>query len=375
MMQKERSRIGIVMPLAYQQGGAEALLLHLLRHGSARYEFFCVFLQDGPLVEQVQGWGYKTFVVRTTRLTDPLNYLSTIAWLRRWIIREKPDAVISWMPKAHLYVGVAAALSGVKKIWFQHGISGGGKIARITAKIPADRVLCCSAASKAAQDRVPPRRLTSICYPGVSFPAPIPIPYAQARAELGFAPQSRIVGMVARLERWKGAHIFIRAATIVSEALPGTFFFIVGGEHPRDPAYAEHIRQMAKDSGLKDRLILAGQRPASEVPLWHASADIIAHPVTGEEPFGMAVAEAMGMGRVVVASDEGGPREIIQDGIDGFLVPREDENALATLLIRLLQDSEELRRVAANAFSRGRRFSVAVFAQRMDELLAETIAQ
>ena len=88
----------------------------------------------------------------------------------------------------------------------------------------------------------------------------------------------------------------------------------------------------------------------------------------------MAVAEAMGMGRVVVASDEGGPREIIQDGINGFLVPREDESALATLLIRLLQDSEELRRVAANAFSRGRRFSIAVFAQRMDELLAETIA-
>jgi glycosyltransferase involved in cell wall biosynthesis len=375
MIQKRRSRIGIIMPLAYQQGGAEALLLHLLRHGSTRYELLCVFLQDGPLVEQVQDWGYKTFVVRTTHLTDPLNYLSTIAWLRRWIIREKPDAILSWMPKAHLYVGVAAALSGVKKLWFQHGISGNGKMDRITAKLPVDRVLCCSAASKAAQDQVPPRRLTSICYPGVSFPTPIPILSAQARERLGLAPHARIVGMVARLERWKGAHIFIQAATIVSEALPGTYFFIVGGEHPRDPAYAEQIRHMAKDSGLKDNLILAGQRPASEVPLWQASADIIAHPVTGEEPFGMAVAEAMGMGRVVVASDEGGPREIIQDGINGFLVPREDENALATLLIRLLQDSEELRRVAANAFSRGRRFSVAVFAQRMDDLLAETMAQ
>src|SRR5580698_1618672 len=74
-MQQKTNRIGIVMPLAHQQGGAEALFLHLLRQYSKLYTLQCVFLQEGPLVEQVRGWGYETLVIRTTRLTDPFNYL------------------------------------------------------------------------------------------------------------------------------------------------------------------------------------------------------------------------------------------------------------------------------------------------------------
>ena len=373
-MRQKTNRIGIVMPLAHQQGGAEALFLHLLRQYSKRYTLQCVFLQEGPLVEQVRGWGYETFVIPATRLTDPLNYLSTVLALRRWIRREKPDAVFCWMLKAHLYVGVAAILSGTRTLWFQHGISGGGKIDRIGTRLPADRILCCSAASQAAQDLLPPGRPTSICYPGVSFPSERPLPAKESRTQLNLSPGARIVGMVARLERWKGAHIFVEAAQIVSASLPGTYFFIVGGEHPRDPAYAEQIRQMAADSGLGEHFILAGQRPAAEVPLWQASADIIVHPITGEEPFGMAVAEAMGMGRVVVASDEGGPREIIQDGVNGFLVPRGDKDALAAQLIRLLQNPDEIKRVEANAFERGRSFSIPVFVDRVDALLTATIA-
>lgn len=372
-MRQRTNKIGIVMPLGHQQGGAEALLMHLLRDGCSRYQFLCVFLQDGPLVEQARGLGYRTFVVPVTRLSDPRNYLKTVFWFRKWLRHERPEAVLSWMPKAHLYVAPAAIMSKVKTLWFQHGISHKGKMDRITTFLPANRVLCCSFASKAAQDDLRPKRPSSVCYPGVMFPTSNPIPTAQAREQLGLDPKASIIGMVARLERWKGAHIFIEAAKIVSATDPGAYFFVVGGPHPRDLAYAKEVQAAAAQAGLGDRLILADQRPASEVPLWQSSADVIVHPVTGEEPFGMAVVEAMGMGRVVVASDAGGPSEIIQDGVNSFLVPRGDAPKLAAKLIQLLRSPVELQRIAANAFVRGRSFSVMQFAQRIEELLTETL--
>ncbi len=363
------------MPLAHQQGGAESLLLHLLSYGSTQHDLLCIFLQEGPLVDKVRSWGYNTLVCSTTRLTDPLNYLSTILWLRDCLRRENIEAVLSWMLKAHFYVGVAAMGLRLKTLWFQHGIPQGGKLDRLATALPVDLILCCSRASQDGQNGVTPRRKTAVCYPGVVFPTTAPLVKADARELLQLDPHANIVGMVARLERWKGAHILIQAAHIVSRTLPETYFFIVGGDHPRDIAYAESIRQMAADSKLGNHIILAGQRPATEVPLWQASADIIVHPVTGEEPFGMAIAEAMGMQRVVVASDRGGPREIIQAGENGFLVPRGDAVALAAELVRLLQDPEALRRVEPKAFARGRSFSVSTFAHRVEQLLTETLME
>jgi len=278
------------------------------------------------------------------------------------------------MLKAQFYVGVAAVGLRLKTLWFQHGIPQGGKLDRLVTALPVDLILCCSFASQDRQNGIWPRRKTAVCYPGVVFPTQTPIMRSEARELLHLDANANIVGMVARLERWKGAHILIEAAQIVSRTLPGTYFFIVGGDHPRDPSYADSIRQMAADSGLEDHFILAGQRPAAEVPLWQASADIIVHPVTGEEPFGMAIAEAMGMQRVVVASDRGGPREIIQAGENGFLVPRGDATALAVELVRLLQDPGTLRRIEPKAFERGRTFSVPTFAGRVEDLLTETLA-
>jgi glycosyltransferase involved in cell wall biosynthesis len=361
------------MPLGIQQGGAESLLMHLLSHGMKRYDLLCVFLQAGPLIEEARTMGYHTRLIPITRLSDPGNFLATVLKLRRWLQDEKPALVFSWMAKAHLYVAPAAVGLGVKTMWFQHGIPHNGTFDRWATQLPTSGVLCCSITAKIGQDRLKPKRRSFVCYPGVKFASSEPIPALLARTQLGLNPNATIVGMVARLERWKGVHVFIKAAQIASAAHPGTYFFVVGGPHSRDLAYAAEIRSMAAKSGLGDRLILANQRPASEVPLWQASADFIVHPVTGEEPFGMAVAEAMGMGKVVIASDAGGPSEIIEDGVNGFLVRRGDAEELGTTIIRLLKDPRQLEWIGANAFTRGRTFSVSAFADRVDELLTEAL--
>ncbi len=360
------------MPLAQQQGGAEALLMHLLRFERIEYKFACAFLQDGPLVYEVESLGYSANVFPTTRLTNPGNYIGTVARLYKWMKQKQVSRVLSWMPKAHLYAGPAALMMGAHILWFQHGVVQGNPIDHIATWIPADGILCCSGAAKAAQDALSPRRATHICYPGVSFPSLQPIPTADARNQLSLPADVPIIGMIARWERWKGAHIFLAGIRILAVTHPTAHFFIVGGAHPRDPGYADELRALAASTGLGDRLHLTGQRPAQEVPVWQAAADVVVHPVTGDEPFGMAVVEAMGMGKVVVASAVGGLVEIINPGINGYLVAPGKPVELAAQVDYVLSHPDERRSMEQEAFARGRSFSLASFVQRLHEVIRTT---
>jgi glycosyltransferase involved in cell wall biosynthesis len=118
------------------------------------------------------------------------------------------------------------------------------------------------------------------------------------------------------------------------------------------------------------QFLLAGQKSMAEVPKWQSAADLIVHPVTGVEAFGMAVPEAMALGKVVIASDEGGPGEVIEDGISGVLVKKGDAENLARVAIDLLGNPERRQMLEAGASRRAQDFSVARFAHRLDELFA-----
>jgi hypothetical protein len=157
-MTGDRVAIGIVMPWGSQRGGAEALLQHLLRRGGHEYKYVCAFLEEGPLVAEVRELGYDTIVFPTTRLSHLRNYLKTVRGLRSWMRAKRLRLVVSWMPKAHYYVSLAALLLPVRAVWFQHGVPYGHPIDRLTTLLPASAVLCCSQASKHGQDQMFPGR-------------------------------------------------------------------------------------------------------------------------------------------------------------------------------------------------------------------------
>jgi glycosyltransferase involved in cell wall biosynthesis len=366
----EAQAIGIVMPLGSQQGGAEALLQHFLRHGDHRYQYVCAFLEDGPLVDEVRELGYDTTVFPTTHLSHLSNYLKTLRSLRKWIKAKKLHMVVSWMPKAHMYVSPVAWLLPVRAVWFQHGVPHKDRMDRLITLLPADGVLCCSKTSKRGQDQMFPVRPSHVCYPGVALSAGKAQSKEEARESLGLPKTTPIIGMVARLEHWKGAHIFVDAAAQILKHYPEATLFIVGGKHALDVAYSENLYAMVQKMNYGERLILAGQRPMTEVPLWQAAADVIVHPVVGVEPFGMSVVEAMGQGKVVVASDLGGPAEVIEHGVSGMLIRGGDPNLLASTVMQLLEDPSRRLAIEKEALLRAQRFSVDTFVERFNEVMS-----
>jgi glycosyltransferase involved in cell wall biosynthesis len=365
--------IGIVMPLGSQKGGAEALLQHFLRHGRHRFKYVCAFLEEGPLVDEVHALGYDTTVFPITHLSHLTNYLKTLRSLRLWIKQKRLQMVISWMPKAHMYVSPAALFTPARAVWFQHGVPYGHPIDRLIALFPANGVICCSKTSKRGQDQMFPRRQTHVCYPGVALSPVEAKSKDEARDRLRLPKTTPVVGMVARLEHWKGAHIFVEAAAAILKHFPEATLFIVGGKHPFDLAYSEKVYAMVEQLNCGQRLILAGQRPITEVPLWQAAADVIVHPVVGVEPFGMSVVEAMGQGKVVVASDAGGPSEVIEDGVNGVLIRGGEPDLLASTVIQLLENPAGCVAIGKQALLRAHRFSVEMFAARFDEVIGKLL--
>jgi glycosyltransferase involved in cell wall biosynthesis len=355
-------RVAIVVPFGHQQGGAEAMLIHLLRENAATplADFSCFFLKDGPVVDYAKSLGYRVTIIKAGRLSELHHYVRTVWELRRELRRQRIDSVLSWMSKAQLYVGPASWGLGMPVFWFQHGISSGGWMDRLSGTLPTTGIFASSNTAVAAQQKISPQRPVVVCYPAVDL-AHLENARLQGqaywRAHLGLPAQAPIVGMVARLVRGKGVDVFIKTVTQLAHHHPDLHGFVVGGTHPLDPDYARELYALAAETGLGDRLRLVGQRPLEEVAGWWCACDVAIHPVTGSEAFGMGIVEAMAMEKPVIASALGGPAEIIQDRVTGFLCAPGDVDGLVRTTQEVLADPELRQSLGRAARARARDFS------------------
>ena len=312
----------LVMPRATQRGGAEQLLDILLQHTPAHGpDFTVVFLEDGPLVQEYRKAGRAVEVIEAGRLRQLSRYIATVVKLKHLIGERKIDLVFSWMAKAHLYAGIAASWAGVQAAWYQHGNpSPTSLMDRLITLVPAAKVIACSKHTAAAQEELWPRRETSVVYPCADTtrfdPETLPSP-REAREMLGLPTDGPLIGIVGRLQRWKGIHVFVEAMDRVCRDYPDAYGVIVGGKHDLEPDYPEVVDGLIERLGLQDRMLRVGFQ--KNVPLWMQAMDVVVH-ASDREPFGMVVVEAMALGKPVIAADSGGPVEIIVNRHDGLRV-------------------------------------------------------
>ncbi len=142
---------------------------------------------------------------------------------------------------------------------------------------------------------------------------------------------------VGRLESRKGANYLIKAYKQVKEELPNSRLIVVG---PGTRLRRKYERQV-KRNRLED-VVFVGYAPYAELPRYYKTADIFCSPATGRESFGIALIEAMAVGKPVVASNIDGYASVMTHGAEGLLVPPKDKKALAQALISLMTN-ESLR--------------------------------
>jgi len=144
---------------------------------------------------------------------------------------------------------------------------------------------------------------------------------------------SFIVGSIARLIPAKGVQDLIKAASILKNI--NAYFFVAG-----DGPFKEELQKMIESLNLKDRFFLLGYR--NDIPSFLRNLDLFVLP-SHEEGFGISVIEALNEGISIIATKVGGIPEIIQDGVEGILVEKENSEELANAIEKILKD-EKLRK-------------------------------
>ena len=149
-------------------------------------------------------------------------------------------------------------------------------------------------------------------------------------------PTELAIGIFGRVAQWKGQKEFLRAAMQVLPRFPGLRLYVVGDASDGDPRYLAECREIARSSPFVDQIEFTGL--VTDVAAYYRKCTVVVHASIEPEPFGMVVIEAMAEGRPVVASLLGAPPEIIQEGIDGYLVNPKDPDAMAARITGLLAD-------------------------------------
>ncbi len=367
-------KVAIVMTLAHQRGGAELALQHLLRANrrASRVEYTLGFLEEGPMVDEAEALGYRVRVFEAGRLRQLQRYARTVLSLAAWLRREQVQMTLSWMSKAHLYAAPAARLAGSPAVWWQHGVPEAGWLDLCATRLPARAVFCCSIAAQQAQQQLSPPRPTWVIYPAVDLerfdPERLPTP-AEARVQLGLPTHGPLIGILARLQRWKGLHVFLESAARVLQVYPEAQFVILGDPHFSEPDYLTELIEQARQARISEQVHFAGYQ--TEIPLWMQALDVVVNASVGPEPFGMTIIEAMALSKSVVATRQGGPLEIISDGKDGLLVQPDDAGALASAILHLIEHADSRRVIGKSARQRAQQFSTDRFVTEMARHLAE----
>lgn len=140
------------------------------------------------------------------------------------------------------------------------------------------------------------------------------------------------VGRLAANERYKGVDTLIQALAQLKREIPDVQLIVVGEGDDR-----ARLEGLARAMGISDRVSFLGRLSTEELITCYRRADVFAMPSRGEG-FGFVFLEAMACGKPVIGGAHGGTCDIIEDGVNGFLVPYSDTDKLAHVLCRLLTD-------------------------------------
>lgn len=179
------------------------------------------------------------------------------------------------------------------------------------------------------------------------------------RAELGIPASAPLIATVARLAPEKGLEYLLRAMAALRDRLPRPHLLVIGAGDLRCPLETE-----AEALGLRASVHFLGFRP--DVLDWVAATDLFILP-SPAEPFGIALVEAMALGKPTVAVWAGGPLEIVEDEVTGLLVAPADPHALAQAM-RCLFDQPALAHAMGQAGRQraAEQFSAAAMARRTE---------
>lgn len=322
----------------------------LLKEG---YEVFAVS-SPGKWLKALEKEGIKIKAIRFPRKISPFSDILAFFKLYFYFKKEKFDIVHTHTLKPEIYGQIAAKLAGVPIIINTlHGFDFSDEdplfkkkfilfLQRIAGK-------CSTAIFAIARDIIERAIQEKIAKPEVFHylgrdidterfnPQRFSQEYIfQKKKELGLEPETKVIGIVARLVGEKGFLELFEAFQGVVSQFPNICLLVVG---PQEPEKKDSISpKITKKYQIEDKVVFVGER--SDVENFYAIMDIFVLP-THREGLGAAILEASSMEKPVIATNVGGCVEAVDDKKTGFLVPVKNPGRLKAALLYLLKHPQK----------------------------------
>lgn len=333
-------------------GGAERELLGIVdRLPNTRYELSVASPGQGPLTEELNRRAIPQAAIPLPpwrKLRAFAQRSSSVRQLRQVIESDPPTVVhvndMWWVPQTmqavrNMGIPVAAHVrqqiepTKVRRYGLHHADLLFAVSRHVQAGLMAGGVL---------------KERLRVLYSGIEIPADQPHDTIDLKRLLALPPQARLIGTVANLFARKGYHVMIEALPLILAEMPDVHYVIIGGG---DQEYHTSLQQAVDNKGLRNHVHFIGHQ--SHVASYLTAFELYVHPAL-MEGFGIAVLEAMAMGKPVIATRIGGVPEIVEDGMTGILVPAGDAEALAANVVTLLEDPDRASRMGHAGRERAR---------------------
>lgn len=350
--------------------GVGKVILRNLAHGNHdRFRhYLCSLRDESGLTDECRSVGVEPIFLGHAGVG---SIPTTLVRLIRLIRKLKIDIVHTNRTLDFGLAGLAARLCGVPVIssihwlgrledhpedrdrlpWLRRWLEMTATV--VLHRLLATRVIAVSRAVKASYGSLPgfPIDRTEVVYPGASMSDRSTSEAATEalRCALGLERATPILLNVGRLDVVKGQLKLVPMMRAVRAQLPNAKLLIAGEGELRGRLQVEIARE-----GLSDAIVLLGARSDVDALLQISDTLVVS---SDSEAFGLPLLEAMRAGKPVITTDAGGVSELVDDGVNGYVVPRDDPAAMANAVLDVLTEpgkagrmGREGRRLAEERF-------------------------
>jgi len=375
-----------------EMGGAEFSLFETLKNiDKDNFDVSVILGCEGPFRKNLEEEGLKVKVLNLPknilslkRSTDKNNSIKSFTkaifdlfvskkLIKEGLNKEKPDLLIFNTVKSACLGSSVANKLGIKTAWIVRDMLTKDFFKRfylnvirfLTRKV--SKVICISNCVKEAYSSLDylSNKDISVLYVGILYDG-LTLPKLKKVSNL-----NPVISLIGRLEPWKGQDVFIKAAAILLRKNPKISFLIVGSPLFERGDYENKCKELVKSLDIEKNVSFLGfRKDVSEII---SSSDLVIHSSIKPEPFGRVIVEAMACGTPVIATNIGGPKEIITNNKNGVLIEPNNPKLLAETILNLLKDKKKMKELGKNAIKRARDFDSKINAEVFEKIVKQTL--
>jgi glycosyltransferase involved in cell wall biosynthesis len=339
-------------------GGSQIFLLDLI--GNLDRKKFDIFIacskqaDDLGLLKKYRDLNIESFIIPFGRLKSfrPsifFNLYKGVREIKKIVKQQKIDILFGNTIRADIFCFFVSLFCNTKVVWYIQDFTFSRIIFKLL-KLKKNKIIFNSRAVANFYNENDP----VVIFPGSDIYKKAKVITNQEiydwRQEHGIGLQDIVVGYVGRLVEWKGAIVLIEAIELlINEGFDNIKCIFLGTGKGQSNNYEEKLTKIISEKGIGKYIFFLGYQENVSIGL--SGVDVFCLPSIEPEPFGLALVEAMMHKIPVIATNIGGPAEILTDGYDGLLVRPNNSEQLSVKIKELIENNSLRDNLGINAYN------------------------